>query len=200
MSALLSKTDCFEDNIQSQSQSQLSPQHSKLWQWRPFPLLHIKVRKKVNQKQKYKEVNQGHPFHYPPPPLPSIKCGPSVVMSPHHLCQNVNVNHHFTAHLMVTHCAVLCWVIPFWRMTSTESLIIVYFCPGELQYNPSTTGIFLVSIQYLKLTWQMLIFGLLWPVLAAALPPNTMLPHFHICEKYLSNYFAPYLLVNILIG
>ena len=65
-----------------------------------------------------------------------------------------------TAHLRVTHCEVLCWVIPFWRMTSTESLIIVCFCPDELQYNPSTTGIFLVSIQYLKLTGQMLIFGL----------------------------------------
>ena len=65
-----------------------------------------------------------------------------------------------TAHLRVTHCEVLCWIIPFWRMTSTESLIIVCFCPEELQYNPSTTGIFLVSIQYLKLTRQMQIFGL----------------------------------------
>ena len=49
---------------------------------------------------------------------------------------------------------------PIWRITSTVSLIIVCFCPGELQCNPSTTGIFLVSIQYLKLTRQMLIFGL----------------------------------------
>ena len=65
-----------------------------------------------------------------------------------------------TAHLRVTHCEVLFWVIPFWRITSTESLIIVCFFPGEFQYNPSTTGIFLVSIQYLKLTGQMLIFGL----------------------------------------
>ena len=31
-------------------------------------------------------------------------------------------------------------------------LFIVCFCPGELQYNPSTTGIFLVSIHYFKWT------------------------------------------------
>ena len=65
-----------------------------------------------------------------------------------------------TPHLRITHCEVLCWVIPFWRMTSTASLIIACFCPGELQYNPSTTGILLVSIQYLKWTRQMLILGL----------------------------------------
>ena len=44
--------------------------------------------------------------------------------------------------------------------TMLSYLIIVCFCPGELQYNPSTTGIFLVSIQYLKWTRQMLILGL----------------------------------------
>ena len=77
---------------------------------------------------------------------------------------SVSLNCTHTPHLRVTQSEVLCLVIPFWRMTSTEIIIIVCFCPGELEYNPSITGLFLVLIQYLKLTRQMLIFSLLCSV------------------------------------
>ena len=81
-----------------------------------------------------------------------------------------------TIGLRVTHCEVPCWVIPLWRMTSTANLIIVCFCLGELQYNPSTTGIYLVSIQYFIWTRLLLILGLVWDGIAWFLVLITLVP------------------------
>ena len=80
-----------------------------------------------------------------------------------------------TAHLRVTHCEVLCWVIPFWRITSTASLIIVCFCPGEFQYNPSTTGIYYFSQFIPQIDWTNANF---WPTVRVSTAFNAV-PYYH---------------------